>query len=111
MASPRQPDPEREHALGEAFQHGQSAVSRERLNLSELARLLLLAMSRNASDRSSVRLSRNARGDTQIEVVVGAGEEGLDSVGAVAERVCEVYDQLRELYPLGEAAGGGGEAS
>jgi NADH dehydrogenase FAD-containing subunit len=53
-----------------------------------------------------VRLSRNAKGDTQIEVVVGAGEEGIESAAACAERAVEVYDSLRERYPLGEPPAG-----
>lgn len=89
------------HGLG-----GLGEVSRERLNLSELVRLLVVAGSRNVADRSSVRLTRNAKGDTQIEVVVGAGEPGVESVSEVAEKACELYDHLRELYPLGEPPAG-----
>lgn len=85
---------------------GLGEVSRERLNLSELVRLLVVAGSRNVADRSSVRLTRNAKGDTQIEVVVGAGEPGVESVSEVAEKACELYDHLRELYPLGEPPAG-----
>lgn len=91
---------------------GEQSASRERLNLSELARLLIAAGSRNAADRSSVRLTRNARGDTQIEVVVGAGEDDADTIETVAERACATYDELRGRYPLGggdepEPAAGG----
>jgi hypothetical protein len=76
---------------------------RQRLNLSELARLLIAQGSRHVADRSSVRLTRNARGGTQIEVVVGAGEEGLGGVDEVAAKARAVYDELAELYPLAEA--------
>lgn len=75
--------------------------SRERLNLSELARSLIAMNARGSSDRATVRLARNAKGDTQIEVLVGAGDDGAESVTEVAERACEVYDSLRDRYPLG----------
>jgi hypothetical protein len=78
--------------------------SRDRLNLSELARLLIASNARGSSDRATVRLTRNARGDTQIEVLVGAGDDGTESVTDVSARACEVYDALRERYPLGQAA-------
>ena len=85
---------------------GEQGSMRERLNLSELARLLIASSMRNTADRSSVRLTRNAKGDTQIEVVVGAGEDGAETIGEVAGRACEVYDHLRELYPLGAPPAG-----
>lgn len=78
-------------------------VSRERLNLSELVRLMLAAQSSSSTDRSAVRLTRNARGDTQIEVLVREGDAGAEGIAGTAEKAREVYDALREQYPLASA--------
>jgi hypothetical protein len=83
----------------------QPETSRERLNLSELARLLIAGQSRSTADRSAVRLTRNSRGDTQIEVLVREGDAGVETASESAAKACELYDHLRELYPLpGEPA-------
>lgn len=67
-----------------------------RLTVSEVARALL---ARN-SDRSHVSLTLNAKGDTQIEVVVQPGDtESVPDVLAAERRACEIYDRLRVKYP------------
>lgn len=76
-----------------------------RISLSEVTRLLL---ERGSSEHSSVTLTRNAKGETQIEVVVRTGDQGEVQTAEEAELVAQgVYDRLRERYPFGPS----GEAS
>jgi hypothetical protein len=68
-----------------------------RLSLSAIVELLL---QKSPRDHSSVTLSRNAKGDTQIEVVVRTGDDAevTTPAEALAEAV-RLYDSLREKYP------------
>lgn len=51
--------------------------------------------------RSSVQLSRGPRGQVLIDVNIHQGDEpGLNTVAAVQARAVEVFEQLRELYPM-----------
>lgn len=68
-----------------------------RLTLSEIVELLL---QRNPSDHSTVKLTRNAKGDTQIEVSVRTGEPGLESIEQARAKAEEQYDHLRSMYPM-----------
>ncbi len=70
----------------------------KRLSLSQILELML---QRGSGDRSSVTLSRNARGDTQIEVVVRTSDEGsvLSASDALDEAV-RLFDLARKRYPL-----------
>jgi hypothetical protein len=68
-----------------------------RLTQSEIIELLL---QRGPADHSSVKLTRNAKGDTQIEVHVRTGEPGLESVEQARAKAEEQYDHLRGLYPI-----------
>lgn len=69
-----------------------------RLSLSQILEMLL---SRGSGDRSTVTLARNAKGDTQLEVTVRTGEQGDAATVEEAEaKAREVYDRLREAYPL-----------
>ena len=80
-----------------------------RLTLSEIVEQLL---QRSGAERSSVSLTRNAKGATQIEVVVRTGDTGAIQTIEAAETVAtQVYDRLRNLYPLPEAETPGGEAA
>lgn len=75
-----------------------------RINMSDVLWLLLTKPTR---DHSSVTLSRNAKGETQIEVVVRTGES--DEVATIfdAERVAgEVFTRLRTAYPMSSGAVG-----
>jgi hypothetical protein len=67
-----------------------------------LSRVVELLLERRAVERSSVTLSRNAKGETQIEVVVRTGDdESLVATTEDAEAVAQrVYDRLRARYPL-----------
>jgi len=76
-----------------------------RLSLSQVVEKLL---ERGTSEHSSVTLSRNAKGETQLEVVVRTGESGAVQTIADAEQAARaVYDRLRAAYPFGEGAPGG----
>lgn len=73
-----------------------------RINNSEIIRRLL---ERGGSEHSSVTITRNAKGETQLEVVVRTGEGGEVTTPEQAEQVAQaIYDRLRERYPFGEQA-------
>ncbi|MGH2835410.1 MAG: hypothetical protein ACRDUT_00130 [Mycobacterium sp.] len=71
-----------------------------RLSLSDIVWLLL---HREARPLSSVKLSRNAKGDVQPEVSIYHGDlpDGADVFEA--ERVCvDIFDRLSAKYPTAE---------
>lgn len=75
----------------------------KRLSLSEVTRLLL---ERGGSEHHSVTLTRNAKGETQIEVVVRASDGSPIATPGEAAAVAEtVYDELRIRYPFGAPSG------
>lgn len=71
-----------------------------RLSISEVARMLLERPTRAAS--GSVTLTWNAKGDTQVEVVVPTSDE-LPTIADAAEAAEAVYDALKERYPRASA--------
>jgi hypothetical protein len=74
----------------------------KRLTLSEIVQQLL---ARGASDRSFVQLTRNAKGETQVDVKVGVSEGS--EVGTLAEAEAQaraIYDRLSAAYDVTEAA-------
>lgn len=75
----------------------------KRLSLSEVLGMVLA----RGHERSSVSLTRNAKGETQIEVVARTAEG--ESVADAEQRAGEVYDRLLAKYggAGGEIAGGG----
>lgn len=82
----------------------------KRLSLSEIVSMLL---TRSGGSGSSVTLSRNARGVTQIEVTVRTGDEDdLQTPEQAAERCNAIYASLRATYPMPDgyvgAEGGSG---
>jgi hypothetical protein len=70
----------------------------KRLSLSQIVELLL---NRGSGEHSSVELSRNAKGETQISVTVRTADAGevLTAEQAMAKAV-DLYDQLRSRYPM-----------
>lgn len=73
-----------------------------RLTYSSMIELLVGALHRGIpTERSHVKLTRNARGDTQLEVSVRTGEDGIETVDQAVAKATSVYDQLRIDYPLG----------
>ena len=68
-----------------------------RVTLSEIVRALL---ERGPGEHSSVKLTRNAKGDTQIEVTVRSGGVDAETLDEAARKAREHYDALRDEYPL-----------
>lgn len=65
-----------------------------------MGRVVELLLTRSGGEHSSVTLSRNAKGETQIEVVVRTAEEGEVRTAHDAARVArELYDSLAAAYP------------
>lgn len=88
------------------------------LRQAEVIRALLSERHARASSqaRGTVRLTRNAKGDTQIEVLAEVNaESGEEAVARAMANAREVYDALALVYGLGDEgrpppAGNGGEA-
>lgn len=79
-----------------------------RMTLSQVVEKLL---ERGGSEHSSVTLSRNAKGNTQIEVIVRTGENSSVTSVEEAEAVAiSVYERLTVRYP-NEAEPSGGATS
>lgn len=69
----------------------------KRLSLSEILEHLL---TRSRSERSSVTLSRNASGETQIDVQVRTADDGeVRTVDDAAAKAQAIYDGLAATYP------------
>lgn len=72
-----------------------------RLTLSQIVERQLMALTKAGSDHSSIELTRNAKGDTQIRVSVRTGEAGVTTVEDARMKAQEQYDHLSDLYPMG----------
>jgi len=71
---------------------------RKRLTLSEIVEALL---QRGGREHSSVTLTRNAKGETQIEVVVRTGESPeVESIEDAETKAMDVFERLRARYPM-----------
>lgn len=71
-----------------------------RMTMTEMVRALL---TKQTAERSSVTLSRNAKGETQIEVVVRTSETtdgAVPDIEAAEAAAIKVYENLRNRYPL-----------
>lgn len=76
----------------------------QRMTLSQIVEKLL---ERGGSEHSSVTLTRNAKGNVQLEVVVRTGENSSVTTVEEAEAVAiSVYERLALRYPNADAAGG-----
>lgn len=82
-------------------------VPAKRLRATDLVEQLVHALTRTSSERSSVTLTRNARGITQIEVTVRTGETGVTTVAEARDRARAEYDRLCRLYPAPDVNGNG----
>lgn len=70
----------------------------KRLTLSEIVQQLL---ARSGNERSSVQLTRNSKGVTQIDVTVRTGAtEGITTALDAEREAVEIYNRLRQTYPL-----------
>jgi hypothetical protein len=77
----------------------------QRLSLSEILRLVL---TRQVNEPSSVTLTRNASGETLIEVKVKAAEDGgAEAIEQAKDQAVELYRELRHQHPAGEGADDG----
>lgn len=75
--------------------------SPRRLTLSQIVEAQLAALNRAGGEHSTVRLTRNAKGDTQIEVVVRTGDEShIVTAADAATHARAIYDDLRVAYPM-----------
>jgi len=74
-----------------------------RLTKDEILRAHLERMVAAAGgEHSTIKLSRNAKGDTQIEVSVRTGDsEEVATVDDAAAKAKAVYDTLAAFYPIG----------
>lgn len=91
-----------------APEHADGAAAPKRMSLSQVVELLL---AKGSSQSSSVSLTRNAKGETQIEVVIRTDREaGISSPQAAELAAQDIYDRLRTAYPFG-AEQGEGQAS
>ena len=68
----------------------------KRMTLSQVVERLLT----RSAERSYVNLTRNAKGETQIDVKVQTGEHGdVQTVEDAETKALEVYNRLRALHP------------
>lgn len=66
-------------------------------------RLAALYPAREPLEQTTVQCTRNAKGETQIEVQVRGGEAGeVRTPEAVTERVIDLYDRMRMRYPMSD---------
>lgn len=77
------------------------ATPAPRLTLSRLVELQLAALARTGGEHSTVKLTRNARGETQVEVSVRSGERDVETADDAAAKAVELYDALVDRYRLG----------
>lgn len=71
------------------------------LTRAEIMRGLLAAIGKTGGEHSTVKLTRNAKGDTQIEVSVRTGDTpGVETAADASAEAVRLYDNLRELYPM-----------
>jgi hypothetical protein len=69
-----------------------------------LSRVVEQLLARGGAEHSSVTLSRNAKGETQIELVVRTGERSeVETIEQAVELAEQLYDRLRERYPFAPA--------
>lgn len=75
-----------------------------RMTQGEIIRALL---ERGSVGSSSVSITRNAKGEVQLEVIVRTGDAGDVTTAQDAEQVAAaVYDRLAAKYPYGDDSRG-----
>lgn len=73
------------------------AKAAHRLSLSQILEMVLT----RASDHSTVTLSRNAKGETQIDVQIRTGsQDDITTVEQAEQAARAIYNRLRDEYPL-----------
>jgi hypothetical protein len=58
-------------------------------------------LERGGGERSSVTLTRNAKGETQIEVIVRTDDETLTTADDAMKKARELYEAACTAYPAG----------
>lgn len=82
-------------------------VEAEKARRMTLSRVVEMLLEKREHGASSVSLSRNAKGETQIEVVVRTAGDGPVQTVEDAETVARtVYDSLRAKYPTASGHAG-----
>lgn len=78
-----------------------AGVEGRSITRAEILRGLLSAVNKTGGEHSTVKLSRNAKGEPQFEVSVRTGEsaEIATAADAAAEAI-RLYEMLAELFPM-----------
>ena len=76
---------------------GQAGERPRRLTQSEIIQQLL---AKGSSEHHSISLSRNAKGETQIEVVIRSGGDDAPTATDAEQLATGIYDRLRAKYPM-----------
>lgn len=88
-------------------EHEQPTAPAERPRRMTMGQVVEALLNRGGGEHSSVTLTRNAKGETQIDVVVRTSEHGEAETVEDAEAIATAtYDRLRERYPMGGTNGG-----
>lgn len=67
----------------------------------EILRGMLSALNKTGGEHSTIRLTRNAKGDTQIEVSVRTGDSpAIETAADASAEAVRLYENLRELFPM-----------
>jgi len=71
------------------------------ISRAEILRGLLAAITKTGGGSSHVALTRNAKGETQLEVSVRTGDTaGIETPADAMAEAVRLYDSLREVYPM-----------
>jgi hypothetical protein len=72
--------------------------------IAEQRTIIAALLERGGGEHSSVVLTRNSKGDTQIEVTVRTDGETIVSADEAFAKACELYDAACTKYPPGETS-------
>jgi hypothetical protein len=72
--------------------------SPHRLTLTQIVEKQIAAMTTSSTERSGVKLTLNARGETQVEVKVSTAEDGTGTIEAASEKAQLIFDALTAKY-------------
>lgn len=89
---------------GQPAEPDEQPTKPRRLSMGAIVELLL---TRGGGEHSAVELTRNAKGETQINVTVRTSEDGeIETADDAARKATELYDQLRARYPMSSGLAG-----
>lgn len=63
--------------------------------------IISMLTNRGGGEKSSVTLARNAKGETQIEVLIRTDDERMTTAAEVTAEARRIYDELCLAYPTG----------